>query len=345
MSHSPHAHARSILARSMAALPLTVAAALALTGGSAQAQSSVSLYGLVDMSVGTTKAAGTASSIQGVESGKMSTSFLGFRGNEDLGDGLSAFFQLDAFLRADSGQNGRFNGDAFWARNAFVGLRDKAWGDVKLGRNTTPLFVAALSYNPFGDSFGYSPTIRHIFTNGTTTGDSGWSDSMLYTTPLIDGFSGTAFIAAGEGAGGRNTGASMQYNAGGPFAASLVYQKVGKDGATPVDDSKTWLGSLAYDAGVVKLFGQYGKVDNTTRNVDYKLYEAGASVPIGNGKVLAQYGQISPSVGAKRKTFTVGYDHWLSKRTDVYAMAMSDKLTGQVNGNGNSFSVGVRHRF
>lgn len=326
------------------ALALLPLAALALFGTAARAQSSVALYGLVDVSVGSSKNPGASASVKNVESGKMSTSFIGFKGTEDLGDGLTAFFQIDSFLRADGGQSGRFNGDAFWARNAFVGLRSKDWGDIKLGRNTTPLFVATLSYNPFGDSFGYSPSIRHIFTSGTTTGDSGWSDSVLYTTPTVSGFNGTAFVAAGEGQGGRNTGLSAQYNAGGPFAASIVFQKVGKDGgATPVDDSKTWLGSMSYDLGVVKLFGQYAKVDNTTRNIDYKVYEGGASVPIGNGKILAQYGQISPSIGAKRKTFTVGYDHWLSKRTDVYAMAMSDKLTGQSNG--NSFSVGVRHRF
>ncbi|MBO9689710.1 porin [Roseateles chitosanitabidus] len=325
----------------LAVLPL--AAVLALSGN-ARAQSSVSLYGLVDVSVGSSKNPGAVDAVKNVESGKMSTSFIGFKGNEDLGDGLSAFFQLDAFLRADGGQSGRYNGDAFWARNAFVGLRSKDWGDLKLGRNTTPLFVATLSFNPFGDSFGYSPSIRHIFTSNTTTGDSGWSDSVLYTTPTMSGFSGTAFVAAGEGQGGRNTGLSAQYNAGGPFAASIVFQKVGKDGgATPVDDSKTWLGGLAYDLGVVKLFGQYGKVDNTTRHVDYKIYELGGAVPVGPGKILAQYGQISPSVGARRKTFTVGYDHWLSKRTDVYAMAMSDKLTGLSGG--NSFSVGLRHRF
>lgn len=325
---------------SLALLPL--AAVLALSGN-AQAQSSVSLYGLIDVSAGTSKTPGATTSVKGVDSGKMSTSFIGFKGNEDLGDGLSAFFQLDAFLRADGGQQGRFNGDAFWARNAFVGLRSKDFGDIKLGRNTTPLFVATLSFNPFGDSFGYSPSIRHIFSSNTTTGDSGWSDSVLYTTPLISGFSGTAFVAAGEGAGGRNTGLSGQYNAGGPFAASLVFQKVAKDGATAVDDTKTWLGSVSYDFGVVKLFGQIGKVDNTTRNVDYKIYEVGAALPIGVGKLLAQYGQISPSVGAKRQTVTAGYDHWLSKRTDVYAVAMLDKLTGQSNG--NSVSVGVRHRF
>ncbi len=48
----------------------------------------------------------------------MTTSFLGFKGREDLGGGLAANFSLEHFLRADNGEAGRFNGDAFWARSA-----------------------------------------------------------------------------------------------------------------------------------------------------------------------------------------------------------------------------------
>ena len=146
-------------------------------------------------------------------------------------------------------------------------------------------------------------------------------------------------------------------------ASAGTLNGLGKDGgATPVDDSKTWLGGLAYDLGVVKLFGQYGKVDNTTRHVDYKIYELGGAVPVGPGKILAQYGQISPSVGARRKTFTVGYDHWLSKRTDVYAEVDYTRLQGAwvalnsaaaFNNSGNTYGnnsrlgvmLGVRHKF
>lgn len=324
-------------------LVLAAMAALACSGNAALAQSNVSLYGLLDMSVGTSKAPGATGSGKGADSGKMSTSFIGFKGSEDLGGGLTAIFQLDSFLRADGGQNGRFNGDAFWARNAWVGLSSKEYGTIKLGRNTTPLFVSTLSFNPFGDSFGYSPSIRHIFSSNTTSGDSGWNDSVLYSTPNLDGFTATAFIAAGEGSNGRNLGFSGQYGSSGPFAAAVVYQDVKKDGATAVDDTKTWQGNASYDFGVVKLFAQYAKVDNDTRRVDYKLYELGAAVPVGNGKFLAQFGKISASAGAGRKTFTIGYDHWLSKRTDVYAMAMSDKVDNLSKG--NSISVGVRHRF
>jgi predicted porin len=317
-----------------------LSAAIALAASPALAQSSVTAFGLIDLSVGTGKAAGTAASLKTLDSGKMTTSHFGFRGMEDLGGGLAATFQLEGFLRADAGMSGRSNTDNFWARNANVGLTSKEWGTLKMGRNTTTLFVAALNFNAFGDSFGYSPTIRHIFTSGTVTGDSGWSDSVLYTTPNYGGFTASAFVAAGEGSGGRNVAASGTY-VNGPLAGALVYQKVQKDAA--VDDTSVWMANGSYDLGAVKLFGQYAKAENLTRRVDYKIAEVGASVPIGAGKLLAQYGEISPSAGAGRKTWTVGYDYWLSKRTDVYLMGMSDKIENQANG--HSVSLGMRHRF
>lgn len=324
-----------------------VLALLGLAAGGAQAQSKVSLYGLMDVSVGSGKVVG-GQSIKGADSGKMSTSYFGLSGTEDLGGGLAAFFTLDSFLRADVGNNGRFNGDNFWARNAFVGLSSKELGLIRAGRNTTPLFVQTLLFNAFGDSFGYSPSIRQYFSAGATatgttaTGDTGWSDSVQYISPKFGGFSLGAIVAAGEGAGGKNYGFNASYGDG-PFAAGFTYQNVKKDGATPVADSKTWQGAASYDLGTVKLFGQYGKVENTSNGREYKIAGFGAAVPIGDGKLLAQYGNMSASVGADRKTFSFGYDHYVSKRTDVYAVAMSDKLDGLSNG--NSVSVGIRHRF
>lgn len=316
---------------------------LLLAAAPARAQSSVTAFGLLDLSAGTSKAPGSSASVKGVDSGKMTTSYIGFKGSEDLGGGVSAIFQLESFLRADAGLNGRFTGDGFWARNALVGLTSKELGTLKVGRNTTTLFVSALSFNAFGDSFGYSPTIRHIFSSNTVTGDSGWSDSVLYTTPSFSGFTGSAFVAAGEGAGGRNMAASGTY-VDGALGASLVYQNVKKDnGATAVDDTKVWMGSGSYDFGVVKLFAQYAKATNDTRHVDYKISEIGAAVPIGQGKLLAQFGQIKPSTGAGRKTWSLGYDYWLSKRTDLYLVGMSDRIDGLSAG--TSLSLGMRHRF
>lgn len=318
---------------------LTVLASLALgaTAG-AQAQSNVTLYGLIDISAGSFQSPGGASK-KGVDSGNMSTSYWGLKGSEDLGDGLRANFVMEAFMRSDTGQTGRFDGDMYWARTSSVGLSNR-FGAVNLGRNTTSLFVQTLLFNAFGDSFGFSPSIRHYFTSGTTTGDTGWSDSIKYSSPSMGGFSFTAQGALGEANGGRNTGLSALYF-GGPLALGASWQEVEK-GAT-VQDTTTWQLSGSYDFKVVKFYAQYGEVDNDSTLNSYAISGIGGEMTFGVGKLLAQYSQVSPDTGANRKTASLGYDHFLSKRTDLYAVYMQDRQGGQSNG--NSYAAGVRHRF
>jgi predicted porin len=319
------------------------AAALAAAGWSAQAQTSqVTVFGLIDLSIGQTKAPGGVRN-RDVDSGKMTTSHFGLRGSEDLGGGLSALFRLEHFLRADTGEAGRFTGDTFWSRNATAGLSHKDYGTVTLGRNTTPLFIATVNFNPFGDSFGLSPAVRHYFTSGTATGDSGWNDSIVYSSQNLGGLRfGLAATTDTNGSGGRNVGANVGYAAG-PLAAAFVYQNVEKDGSTAVQDTRTWQLSGSYALSAAKLFVQVGKVDNKTTGNSFDIVGFGASVPLGAGSVLAYYSRIKPDTGNQRKTFSVGYDHFLSKRTDLYAVAMSDKIATLSSGHGYSF--GIRHRF
>ena len=315
------------------------AGALFVLSTAAQAQSTVSLYGLVDLSVGSFQNPGGDSS-KSVVSGNMTTSFFGLKGTEDLGGGLKANFAIESFMRNDTGAAGRFNGDPFWARSAFVGLSTDSLGALNIGRNTTSLFVNTLIFNAFGDSFGFSPAIRGYFTSGTTTGDTGWSDSVKYTSPRFGGLSFTAHVAAGEANGGKNGGASALYF-GGPVALGFAWQRATK-GST-VDNTDTWQLSGSYDFKVAKLFGQYGNVENDTTGNEYDITGVGASVPVGAGSLLAQWGAVSPDVGSKRTTFSVGYDYFLSKRTDLYAVYMSDKISGLDTG--TTYAVGIRHRF
>lgn len=316
------------------------AGALAALAGAAQAQSAVSLYGLLDLSVGRFQAPGAAAT-KGVDSGNMTTSFFGLKGNEDLGGGLNAVFAIESFLRADTGAAGRFNADTFWARSAYVGLGSSSLGTLTLGRNTTSLFVNTLLFNAFGDSFGFSPAIRHTFTSGTVTGDTGWSDSIKYTSPKFGGLSLTAHAAANdEGVdSGRNGGFSALYF-GGPLAAGFAYQKANKG---TVDDTVSLQLGGSYALGGSKLFAQYGAVDNKTSGNEFKISGLGASIGLGAGAALAQWGRISPRTGADRTTFSLGYDHNLSKRSDLYAVFMSDKISGLDTG--TSYAVGLRHRF
>lgn len=314
------------------------AGACVLLSTAAHAQSSVSLYGLVDLSAGSFQNPG-ADATKGVENGKMTTSYFGLKGTEDLGGGLKANFAIESFMRNDTGAAGRFNGDPFWARSAWVGLSG-GYGSLNIGRNTTSLFVNTLIFNAFGDSFGFSPSIRHYFTSGTVTGDTGWSDSIKVTSPRFGGLTLTTHGALGEANGGKNFGVSALYF-GGPLAAGFAWQSAAK-GAT-LDNTKAWQLGASYDLKAVKFFGQYGSVDNEATDNGYDITGLGASVPIGAGSLLAQWGRISPDMGSSRTTFSVGYDYFLSKRTDLYAVYMSDKISGLDTG--TNYAVGIRHRF
>lgn len=329
-------------ARSLAAVPARRLAALAaITLGAAsgaQAQNSVTLYGLIDLSVGSFQAPG-GEAIKGVNSGNMSTSYFGLKGSEDLGDGLRANFIIESFMRSDTGAAGRFDGDVFWARTSSVGLSNR-FGALDLGRITTALYSQTLLFNAFGNSFGFSPSIRHYFTSGTTTGDTGWSDSLKYSSPSMGGFSFTAHGALGEANGGRNHALGALYF-GGPLALGATWQKVEK-GAS-VQDTTTWQLSGSYDFKVVKLYAQYGEVDNDNTSNSYEIAGLGGELVIGAGKLLAQYGQVTPDFGANRRTASLGYDYFLSKRTDVYAVYMQDRQGGLSNG--DSYAAGIRHRF
>lgn len=305
-----------------------------------QAQSSVQLYGLVDLSAGSWDYAGGLAN-KAVKSGEMTTSFIGFKGSEDLGGGLSARFTIESFMRNDTGEAGRFGGDAFWARTASVGLSG-SYGTLSLGRNTTALFVSTLVFNAFGDSFGFSPSIRHYFAGGVgvASGDTGWSDSVSYQTPKLGGLSATLQAAAGEGNGGRNWGGHAMYFDGG-LGLSAAYQQVEKGAA--VADTTTWQLGGAYDFGAAKLFLQYGKVTNDVSNAEWTLTDASVSVPVGPGKLLLAWGRQKSDADVVRTTTSLGYDHYLSKRTDLYAVYMNDRLTNASTG--HSYAVGLRHRY
>ena len=328
------------LARAAALLPV-----LALTLG-AQAQSSVTAYGLLDMSAGQFQSAGSLKTWR-AESGGMSTSHLGFKGSEDLGGGVSANFAIEQYLRLDSGAAGRFDGDGFWARNAYVSLQG-SFGQTRLGRNTTPLFTATRLFNPFGDSFGFSPSIRHYFA-GAILGDSAWNNSVSFSVQNARGVNFNLMAGLGEGNGpGRNLGANMVF-IDGPIGLGLAVQQV-KNGllATPAGFRKqdTWQLGGSYDLGAARLFAQIGDLQTVAdTNAHVKLYQLGVTVPFELGRLLGSYGRARDTGPATttRETLSLGFDYYLSKRTDVYGVLMNDKATGLSTG--NTVAAGMRMRF
>lgn len=315
----------------------------------AHAQSSVQIYGVLDLGVGTYRDAGGGRSAQ-VASGKMTTSYLGFKGTEDLGGGLQAFFALESHLRLDTGEPGRNATDPYFSRNSYVGLKSPRAGALILGRYNTPLWLAAVSTNPFNASTGFSPSLRLLFGPiGKTGGDGVWSNSVIYETPRIAGLGGMVQHQMKETAQGGNTGANITYNAGGPLVLAAAVQQV-EAPYTRGKESVALVGG-AYNFGFLRAFGQYARVKEeatpaATANTRDRIAQVGASIPVGTpGAVLVSYAEAKTSgaLNGDRKIFSLGYDHRLSKRTDLYTVLMSDRYNALRRG--DSFGIGIRHIF
>ena len=352
-------------------LKATACAALLASASSAFAQSSVQLYGQVDEWVGAQKFPGGKTAVQ-VSGGGMSTSYWGLKGAEDLGGGYKAIFTLESFFRAQNGQYGRFQGDTFFARNSYVGLQGPI-GTFTAGRLTTQLFVSTILFNPFVDSYVFSPMVYHVFLGAGTfptyrtdqgvIGDSGWNNSVQYTSPDFNGLSGSVMYSFGNQAG---DGRSKKYSAQflyfhGPFAATGVYQYVNfnntpgdltsVDGFTTPGYKSQSVGQLgaSFDMKYVKFFAQYmytkNDYDTPGQTFHVNTGQGGVTIPLGPGTVMASYAYSRSNGGLDQthKSWALGYDYPLSKRTDVYAAYLNDKYTDMSSG--NTFGVGIRAKF
>ena len=339
------------------------AAGLTVNMPVSHAQSNVTLYGMADVFVGSVKNPGGRAAVVN-QGGGMSTSFWGLSGKEDLGGGNSAFFVLESYFQPQNGAYGRYTGDSFFSRNAFVGLSTK-FGQLRAGRITTPLYLATIQFNPLFNSYTFSPMIFQTFKGlGTegVVGDSAWNNAVSYTSPTLGGFNAGVLYALGNTAG-ENGAKKWSVNANfvrGAFAAAAVYQYVNFN-AAPGDLGKTLTGvpglysqstaqlNVSYDFGFVKLYAQYMNVENRSRTGNFRgnTGQAGVSVPIGVGALLASYAYTRSSGGATdgqhRSTGALGYDYPLSKRTDLYTAIKLDHFDNESTG--VTYGAGMRTRF
>ncbi|MBI2771937.1 MAG: porin [Burkholderiales bacterium] len=357
--------------------------------GTAHAQSTVTMFGLIDANVGRYKgvAAGvtpTDTTITRQDASGLSTSYFGVRGTEDLGGGLSANFELQSFIRNDTGQPGRSDAicagppapapacsavnvgpDPFWSKAAFVGLGSDTVGRVRLGQITTAIFISSVSSNAFGDSTSFSPINLLMFIGSPLAGGTGWSNSIAYDSPNLAGFNFNLQKSLSEGSNGGNVGGRIGY-AGGPFSAALAYSDVKKDPVTFSDgttrnNTKNTLAGVGYDLQVVKLFGHLGRIVSdgsgtatlADDNISFRIWDLSALIPVGSGRVMVGYGvrKGNEAFASKRSLASVGYAYSLSKRTDLYALLRHDRnraagtVATAVEARGTSYALGIRHFF
>jgi predicted porin len=331
-------------------VPLALAAAL--LAGQVQAQNAVEIYGLVGAYAGTIKRSGEPKAVASVNGGGLTTSFLGFRGQEALGDGVKAIFSLESFYRTDTGEQGRSNADPLFSRNAWVGLESRL-GRLTLGRQTNPTYGVMTRLSPFGSSVVFSPLALQTFVTaygGTILGDSVWNNTVQYSSPVVDGFAGNAIYGLGEQPdrpGVANLGLHGTYTRG-KFMAALSYQRLRMNVAVPLAvEQKATLAGANVDFGPAKLYGNavYTDIDGGASS---RMGDFGLSVPLGKqGALLAELARNKVMragiADVWRTTSTVGYDYRLSKRTDLYALYVYDKKSRA--GAAGSTALGIRHLF
>ncbi|MFZ5527451.1 MAG: porin [Pseudomonadota bacterium] len=315
-----------------------VAAAALLAAFAAQAQSQVSIYGNLDVAVGRFDAPNNDKAVTAVESGVLRESYIGFKGQEDLGGGLKAFFTLESTIAVDTGsQDGNF-----WSRTSVVGLTGD-FGTVALGNARTLNFLANQAYNPFGAT-GLFSTSNNLFGF-----ESNFANSVTYSSPNLSGFTAAVQVGLSESnvSGQKDNAFGVQLNyAAGPLAVGATYEDAQE--TNPLyfgSNSKRWQLGASYDFGAVKLFGQYGQDKFNNDNESYKFFQVGAGIPVTSaGTVLTSYAQ-GKYDNQKLRQFSLAYDHALSKRTGAYVGVVNLRDNQANPKSGTSFVVGARHAF
>lgn len=351
-----------------------IALAVLAASGAAMAQSSVTMFGVVDTGVSYIKGSG-GNSNYGLSTGNMSSSRLGFRGVEDLGGGLKAGFWLEGGFNADTGDGAAAgaSGSGFqFARRSTVSLMGN-FGEVRLGRDETAAYNKLSAYSNFsvigmGGFRGW---------NSTTGNDIRQNNMIAYFTPNFSGFTAGVNYAFGETAGdskaGRYFGGFAAYN-NGPLSVTVGADRKnnignGQGGFAGASQVDTYGLGASYDFGVAKVNGLVlqAKEKDAVVNTKQTSYALGVSAPVGGvGVVKAQYALYNGKNGAlggdgKAHQLSLGYEHNLSKRTALYGYYsyLKNKDDRQLTLNtsnlgsyavgagkaSNGIQVGIRHAF
>jgi GBP family porin len=340
----------------------TLLALAAIAASSAAfAQSSVTLYGVVDASLESVKGDDT---VTRVSSDNLASSRLGFKGTEDLGNGLKANFVLESNMKMDTGANGG-GSTRFFDRAAWVGVAG-GFGELRLGRQDTSIGLLAGNSSILGAQ-GYDDLkIAKTFSGD---GYRRTDNAITYILPkFVDGLSAQVQYSTAAGSSGTvgtenndkigsHYGLNVQYAASG-FSAGLGY--IQAKNSNTVDDTGL-LAYLGYDFGVAKLSGYFEQDKRDGMAEKLQVLGARVDVPFGKDfKLQASVAQV------KDQEMTANNEddatiialkgvYALSKRTSVYALFTNVKNDDQVKLNvgqsvadgktARGFAIGLSHKF
>lgn len=297
----------------------------------AQAQSNVTVYGVVDLGFAKTTGASTVER-------ENHASRLGFKGTESLGDGLSALFQMESEVLADTGavKGGLFD------RQANVGLQG-GFGTVLLGRTKNLLDGAISRVEPFGAD-GVVGKVNEAMLR-SRVGASRVSNALTYNSPKMSGVGFGAQYSLSEVSGAANGIDLLVTYDQGPLALHAGYEQAVQTLASSNKPTLFVLGG-GYSFGDATLTAAYTKGNTKVAATGkFTSYLLGLKYKIGNGDAKAVFGRQTQSNNKVSgletvKEFGVGYDHHISKRTDLYAYLGRESVTSLT-----SYQFGISHKF
>ena len=341
-------------------IALAVAGATFAPAVMAQTANPVTVYGRIWVMVNSIKASGGPTTTLPTRTTVVDeSSLIGFRGTEDLGGGLKAFFQLESSAPPDAG------GGTFGSRNSGVGLQG-SFGSIVLGRWDSPFKLSAIFVDPFGqNTIGNQLSIIN-------TGDFNRRENNMiqYWTPNINGFSARMMYGANEGktatANPNSTSISLDYAAG-PFRINYANEQHKDTRGNVVTAGVKEKGqnlSATFVFGAFKLGVLTQKFDSTGR-VDRKASMAALTYTAGKSEFMVTGGQnkdggvTGVATQPKSKMAAIGYNYNFSKRTTFmarYASLVNNIASSNaMNASGlpalapsndpKGFGAGLRHTF
>jgi predicted porin len=343
---------------------LLALAVLGAFAGAASAQSSVTLFGLVDLSANRQTSNGT--SYNSMDSNQLNSNRLGFKGIEDLGGGLSAGFWLEAGMNNDLGTGAATGGGLSFNRRSTISLISQTLGEIRVGHDYAPSFWNTVIFDVYGangigegdDLLAFGPQQAVLHSGAGTSVRA--NNAIAYFLPgNIGGVYGRLMVAPSENTPGQKYYGGLLGWAAGPVEVAVGYgdTKTALSGGT---DYKVWNIGATYDFGFVKVYGLYNESKYDPKTL--KSAELSVGVPVGVDAVNASYTHASYSgsttaldVG-KGDQYSIQYLHNFSKRTALYGTLahISNKdganfaLGDIAVGAGHSvtgYNVGLRHSF
>ena len=316
---------------------IATAGFLATIAWTSHAQSSVTIYGVVDLGL-TYISNNGGGSRKAMDSGAGRPSRLGFTGREDLGGGLAAIFTLESAFNFDTGAPR--NAAAFFDRESSVGLSSTTWGTVKFGR-MADFFSWELGVPdsaPFiqgGLAAGFQGFARPSGTPGAPPpvdvhyGPYQYNNSVKWVGKFGDVGAGLMYGLGSENRQDKMMSAFVNYRSG-PLSLGAGYTK--DNFTTAVFAREVWGVRGMYVAGPVQLLANYAVGKDTTSQAKIRPLEIAVNYNITPTVTLGGgygYARATDSVGRTARITQpfVGTKYFLSKRTNLYAMAAFNKTS------------------